>query len=129
MSSSFTVSSPCTVLLSSGSVGEDITVSDFELMGNCGELNCDDGRTEILWAMFLYVWADDVKLRPLIRERESDNRVAENMANVAKSFANLLAGRRTYSCLLGVCVEQNHVGAALHSSFRQITTNNPYVLD
>lgn len=87
MSSSFTVSSSCTVLLSSGSVGEDITVSDFELTGDCGELNSDDGRTEIPWAVFLYVWADDVKLRPPIRERKTDNRVAENMANVSKSYA------------------------------------------
>lgn len=107
-----------------------MTISDFELMGNCGEL-MDDGRTEILWAMFLYqyIWADDVKLRPPSRERKSDNRVAESLANVAKSYANLLAGH-TQSCLPGVCVEQNHVGAALPGSFQQINHEQfPYVLD
>lgn len=58
-------------------------VRDFELVR--GELNGDDARTEILWAFLLYVWADDVNLRLPIGDRKSDNRVAENMENVAKS--------------------------------------------
>lgn len=86
MSSSLTVSSPCTVLLTSGLVGEvDIIVRIFKLMGDCSELKGDDGRTEILWASLLYVWADDVNLRLAIRDWKSDTRVAENMANVANS--------------------------------------------
>lgn len=71
MSSSLMVSSPCTVLLTSGLVGEeDMMVRDFELVR--GELNGDDARTEILWAFLLYVWADDVNLRLPIRDRKSD---------------------------------------------------------
>lgn len=93
MSSSFMVSSPCTVLLTAESVGEEVMiVRDFEGIVDCGELNRDDARTEILWAVVLYVRADDVNLRLTFRGRKSDNRVAENMANVTKSYANVLAG-------------------------------------
>lgn len=53
-------------------------------MGDCGELKGDDGRTEILWASVLYVWADDVNLRLAIRDWKSDTRVAENMANATE---------------------------------------------
>lgn len=83
MSSALMVSSPCIVLLTSGFVGEaDIIFRIFKLMGDCGELEGDDARAEILWASLLYVRADDVNLRLPIRDRKSDTRVAENMADV-----------------------------------------------
>lgn len=47
MSSSLRVSSPCMMLLTSGSVGEDMTVNGLELKGS-GDLGGDDARAEIL---------------------------------------------------------------------------------
>lgn len=91
MSSSFMVSSPCTVLLTPASVGEEVMiVRGFGRIEDCGELS--RARTEMLCAVVLYVRADDVNLRLPFRGRKSDSRVAENMANVTKSYANVLAG-------------------------------------
>lgn len=85
MSSSFTVSSPCTVLLLSGAIEMDMYISGFELKGDCGNLSGDDARAEILWAFLLYAWADDVKSRVPFRYRRNDTRVAENMAILAEN--------------------------------------------
>lgn len=82
MSSSFTISSLCTVLLTSGSFGEDMNASGFELKRDCGNLGGDGARAEILWAFLLYAWADDVNSRLPFRHWRNDNRVAENMASL-----------------------------------------------
>lgn len=124
MSSSFIVSSPCTVLLTSGLVGEaDIFARGFKLTGDCGELNGDDARIEILSAFLLYVWANDVNLRLPIRDLKSDTRVAENMANVAKSRKDLFTGYGFSGCACGQylpvgSVKQSHGGALLFPSLR-----------
>lgn len=57
-------------------------------MGDCGDLSGDDAGNEILWAFFLYGWPDDVNLRQPTRDRKGDNRVAENMANMAKEVCD-----------------------------------------
>jgi hypothetical protein len=70
-----------------------MTVNGFEreVNGDCGDLSGNDAGTEILWAFLLYALADDVKLRVPLRDWETDNRVAENMENMAKDCYGALS--------------------------------------
>lgn len=63
-------------------MGVDMNISGFKLTGNCGSLNGDDARAEILWAFLLHAWADDVNLRVPFRHWRNGNRAAENMASL-----------------------------------------------
>lgn len=93
-----------------------MNLGDSELMAECGKHSGDDARPELLWAFFLYVRADDVKLRLPIRDRNRDIRVAEAMANMAKSYMDFPLGCRFQSvpvvnaCLSELCTAESYIG-------------------